>query len=109
MSAGTFLGYQGNFSGTPGNPTGVHLHFSIVMDDGEGGFLNELKIRNTLDPSPYFNPGFEQRGQSRGYSSLFAALNRQWKGFNRIINAVWVDDLVRNGVTDGINFKPYLS
>ena len=55
VSAGTFLGYQGNFSGTPGNPTGVHLHFSIVMDDGQGGFLNELKIRNTLDPSPYFN------------------------------------------------------
>jgi len=55
VSAGTFLGYQGNYSGTPGNPTGVHLHFSIVMDDGQGGFLNELKIRNTLDPSPYFN------------------------------------------------------
>jgi hypothetical protein len=55
VRAGTLLGYQGNFSGTPGNPTGVHLHFSIVLDDGEGGFLNELKIRNTLDPSPYFN------------------------------------------------------
>ncbi len=54
VSAGTLLGYQGNYSGTPGDPTGIHLHFSIVMDDGEGGFLNELDIRNTLDPSPYF-------------------------------------------------------
>ncbi len=34
VPAGTFLGYQGNYSGTAGNPTGVHLHFSIVLDDG---------------------------------------------------------------------------
>jgi murein DD-endopeptidase MepM/ murein hydrolase activator NlpD len=54
VPAGTILGYQGNYSGTPGNPTGVHLHFSIVKDDGSGGFLNELKIVNTIDPSPYF-------------------------------------------------------
>ncbi len=54
VSAGTFLGYQGNYSGTPGNPTGVHLHFSIVKDDGNGLYLNELEIKNTLDPSPYF-------------------------------------------------------
>ncbi|MDX1437881.1 MAG: M23 family metallopeptidase [Anaerolineales bacterium] len=53
VPAGTFLGYQGNFSGEPGNPTGVHLHFSIVMDDGSGRFMNELEIRNTYDPSPY--------------------------------------------------------
>ena len=55
VPAGTLLGYQGNYSGTPGSPTGVHLHFSIVLDDGEGRFLNELEINNTLDPSPYFN------------------------------------------------------
>lgn len=54
VEAGTFLGYQGNYSGVPGNPVGVHLHFSIVRDDGSGHFLNELKIRNTIDPSPYF-------------------------------------------------------
>lgn len=53
VAAGTLLGYQGNYSGTPGNPTGVHLHFSIVKDDGKGRFLNELEIQNTLDPSPY--------------------------------------------------------
>jgi hypothetical protein len=54
VRAGTLLGYQGNYSGTPGNPTGVHLHFSIVKDDGNGQFMNELDIHNTLDPSPYF-------------------------------------------------------
>ena len=54
VPAGTLLGHQGNFSGTPGSPVGVHLHFSIVRDDGSGGFLNESRIANTLDPSPYF-------------------------------------------------------
>jgi hypothetical protein len=55
IPAGTLLGHQGNYSGDPNNPVGVHLHFSIVRDDGNGTFLNELKIANTLDPSPYFN------------------------------------------------------
>ncbi len=55
ITAGTRLGTQGNYSGTPGEPTGVHLHFSIVKDDGAGAYLNELDIRNTLDPSPYFD------------------------------------------------------
>ena len=54
VEAGTFLGYQGNYSGDSFNPVGVHLHFSIVLDDGQGSFRNELEIRNTLDPSPYF-------------------------------------------------------
>lgn len=54
ISEGTLLGYQGNYSGTPGHPVGVHLHFSIVRDDGKGSFLNELKIHNTIDPSAYF-------------------------------------------------------
>jgi murein DD-endopeptidase MepM/ murein hydrolase activator NlpD len=53
VETGTLLGYQGNYSGDPNNPTGVHLHFSIVKDDGKGSFLNELKIQNTIDPSPY--------------------------------------------------------
>ncbi len=53
VAAGTLLGYQGNYSGDPNNPVGVHLHFSIVRDDGKGDFLNELDIRNTYDPSPY--------------------------------------------------------
>jgi hypothetical protein len=54
VEAGTFLGYQGNYTGDAANPSGVHLHFSIVLDDGIGGFRNELDIKNTLDPSPYF-------------------------------------------------------
>lgn len=54
VEAGTFLGYQGNYSGDPANPVGVHLHISVVKDDGFGNFLNELDIENTYDPSPYF-------------------------------------------------------
>jgi peptidoglycan LD-endopeptidase LytH len=53
IEAGTLLGYQGNYSGDPNNPVGVHLHFSIVRDDGSGHYTNELEIRNTYDPSPY--------------------------------------------------------
>ena len=53
VAEGDFLGFQGNYSGNPGNPTGVHLHFSIVKDDGQGEFLNELDIDNTIDPSDY--------------------------------------------------------
>lgn len=55
VEAGTFLGYMGNYSGDVNAPTGLHLHFSIVKDDGEGDFLNEARINNTYDPSPYFN------------------------------------------------------
>ena len=54
IPAGTLLGYQGNYSGSPDNPTGIHLHFSIVKDDGYGNFMNEMDINNTYDPSPYF-------------------------------------------------------
>jgi peptidoglycan LD-endopeptidase LytH len=54
IEGGTFLGYQGDFSGDPYNPVGVHLHFSIVQDDGQGSFRNELMIENTFNPSPYF-------------------------------------------------------
>jgi len=66
VKEGTLLGFQGNYSGTNGKPVGIHLHFSIVMDDGQGTFLNELKIQNTLDPSPYFDlplNGKTNRGQ----------------------------------------------
>jgi murein DD-endopeptidase MepM/ murein hydrolase activator NlpD len=54
IPAGTLLGYQGNYSGNPGNPTGVHLHLSIVLSDATGLYKNETNITNTLDPSPYF-------------------------------------------------------
>lgn len=71
VKAGTLLGYQGNYSGTPDNPTGVHLHFSIVLDDDSGGFRNELKIQNTLDPSPYFGLNLNSH-QNRGEIPLCA-------------------------------------
>ncbi len=64
VETGTFLGYQGNYSGDPNNPVGVHLHFSIVEDDGAGQFKNELEIENTYDPSPYLGlplNGYENR------------------------------------------------
>jgi murein DD-endopeptidase MepM/ murein hydrolase activator NlpD len=54
ITAGTLLGYQGNYSGDPENPTGIHLHLSIVQSDATGAYKNELNISNTLDPSPYF-------------------------------------------------------
>lgn len=66
VSAGTLLGYQGNYSADPDNPTGLHLHFSIVKDDGEGSFKNELEIRNTLDPSPYL--GIDVRADRVGHA-----------------------------------------
>lgn len=53
VERGTLLGYTGNYSGNPLNPVGVHLHFSIVLDNGRGQYLNELEFENTIDPSPY--------------------------------------------------------
>jgi hypothetical protein len=66
IEAGTLLGHQGDYSGDPNNPVGIHLHFSIVEDDGSGHFKNELDIDNTLDPSPYLGlplNGYENRDQ----------------------------------------------
>jgi hypothetical protein len=54
VQTGTVLGLQGNYSGDPNNPVGIHLHISIVEEDVLGKFKNELDIRNTFDPSPYF-------------------------------------------------------
>jgi peptidoglycan LD-endopeptidase LytH len=54
VRSGTLLGYQGNYTGDPTLPAGVHLHLSIVKSNGTGGWRNELDIDNTLDPSPYF-------------------------------------------------------
>jgi peptidoglycan LD-endopeptidase LytH len=54
VEGGKLLGYQGNYSGNPANPVGVHLHVSIVKSNGFGSFKNELDIENTYDPSPWF-------------------------------------------------------
>jgi hypothetical protein len=53
VAAGRLLGYQGDYSGDPNNPVGIHLHFSIVRDDGLGSFRNELEFGNTLPLSEY--------------------------------------------------------
>jgi hypothetical protein len=66
VEAGIFLGYQGDYSGDSNNPVGVHLHFSIVEDDGMGQFKNEIEIKNTYDPSPYLGlpvNGYENHDQ----------------------------------------------
>ena len=66
IPAGTLLGYQGNYSGDPFNPTGTHLHFSIVLDDGSGTLRNELDIENTLDPSPYLGMNLNAKTNQDG-------------------------------------------
>lgn len=53
VNQGTLLGYTGNYNGSSPRGIWVHLHFSIVKDDGDGGYLNELEFENTLNPSPY--------------------------------------------------------
>jgi hypothetical protein len=68
VEAGRLLGFQGNYSGDPEKPTGVHLHLSIVLGDGRGGFRNETDIGNTLDPSPYFGLPLNAPGGERACS-----------------------------------------
>jgi hypothetical protein len=53
VEQGTLLGYTGNYNGNSANGVWVHLHFSIVRDDGNGRYTNELEFKNTIDPSPY--------------------------------------------------------
>ena len=61
---GTLLGYQGNYSGNPVKPSGIHLHIFIIKSNADGTFLNESDIKNTLDPSPYF--GFSLTNEKVG-------------------------------------------
>lgn len=53
VKQGTLLGYTGDYNGDSLRTVWVHLHFSIVLDDGNGRYTNELEFSNTLDPSPY--------------------------------------------------------
>ena len=53
VKQGTLLGYQGDYSRQSWRSIDTHLHFSIVLDNGQGTFLNETDIANTIDPSPY--------------------------------------------------------
>ncbi len=53
VEQGTLLGYTGDYNGDSLRDIWVHIHFSIVLDDGSGRYRNELEFGNTLDPSPY--------------------------------------------------------
>ena len=53
VERGTLLGYTGDFNGDSLRDIWVHLHFSIVVDDGNGRYANELEFTNTLDPTFY--------------------------------------------------------
>ena len=57
VTQGTLLGYTGIYNGSSLRDIWVHLHFSIVKDDGNGRYTNELEFENTLDPSPYLGMG----------------------------------------------------
>ncbi|MCB9421293.1 MAG: M23 family metallopeptidase [Ardenticatenaceae bacterium] len=53
VKQGTLLGYTGNYNGDSDRQVWVHLHFSIIRDDGNGRYTNELDFNNSIDPSPY--------------------------------------------------------
>ena len=53
VKQGTLLGYTGNYNGNSIRGVWVHLHFSIVKDNGSGAYTNELEFKNTIDPSRY--------------------------------------------------------
>ena len=53
IEQGTLLGYTGDYNGNSARGVWVHLHFSIVQDDGNGRYANELDFNNSIDPSPY--------------------------------------------------------
>lgn len=52
VAAGTLLGYQGSWSGSVDRQLSRHLHFSVVKSDGNGSYLNETRISNTIDLRP---------------------------------------------------------
>lgn len=65
VEQGTLLGYQGDYNGRSWRQITTHLHFSIVLDDEVGRFLNETNIANTVDPSPYFGMRLNSRCADR--------------------------------------------
>ena len=79
INAGTLIGYQGNYTGDPSNPTGVHLHFSIVLSSILGNYLNELEIGNTLDPSPYFGIPLNGKTAPKGVIICGEEEESKWK------------------------------
>ncbi len=57
VERGTLLGYTGDFNGDAIRDIWVHLHFSIIRDDGAGRYTNELDFQNSIDPSAYLGLG----------------------------------------------------
>ncbi len=53
VKQGTLLGYTGDYNGDSARGVWVHLHFSVIRDDGNGRYTNELDFNNSIDPSPY--------------------------------------------------------
>ncbi len=62
VQEGTLLGYQGTWSGDPGRPVGLHLHFSVVKSLPGGGYRNETRIDNTLDPGLFLGTAVDVDG-----------------------------------------------
>jgi len=62
VTAGTLLGYQGTWSGRPGDPVGLHLHISVVSTLEGGGYANETIIENTYDPAPFLGVEIQEDG-----------------------------------------------
>ncbi|MCB0184296.1 MAG: M23 family metallopeptidase, partial [Caldilineaceae bacterium] len=50
VEAGTLLGRQGNWGGSPWQLTGRHLHFSVVKSTAAGSYHDEREITNTYNP-----------------------------------------------------------
>jgi len=53
VEAGTLLGRQGNWSGNPVRPTGLHLHFSVIKSKADGGYRDEREIDNTYETTQF--------------------------------------------------------
>lgn len=70
VEQGTLLGYTGDYNGLSARDVWVHLHFSIVNDDGNGRYLNELEFANTLDPTPYLGLPLNYKDTSSNMACL---------------------------------------
>jgi murein DD-endopeptidase MepM/ murein hydrolase activator NlpD len=66
VEQGTLLGYTGDYNGNSARGVWVHLHFSIVKDNGRGQYRNELEFNNTLDPSPYLGMNLNYLSDTAG-------------------------------------------
>lgn len=61
VPAGTLLGYQGTWSGTPAQPTWLHLHFAVVGAE-EGGAFPDALLPETWEPAAYLGLALKEEG-----------------------------------------------